>query len=324
MSDNIKEIRDNIYMITLPMPFRLEEVNVFICVDTDHLTLIDTGPNLPDTFSALEESIKTIGFSVKDINRILITHYHVDHCGMAGQIQKISGASVQMSKICAQTMDTSIFEQRVKLMEKFCLEHGLDNKTITTITRFFRMFKLAHVQVEADKFLQHDEILKIDGMNLKVIQTPGHTRGHIGYLFPEKQIYISGDHILPHITPNLSMDLLKPDFRPLHSFINSLEKLTTLPISEVYPAHGKPFPGLKERVEEIKEHHRERKELILESLKKNPKTTCQVAMDIFGDDIPLFDKHLALHETYVHIIELKNDSLITHSKNNGKYIFSII
>jgi len=321
----IQEIAENFYMITLPMPFRLKHVNIFAIVHDGRVALFDTGLNLPETFSALEASLDAIKQSIKDIDRIFLTHFHADHCGIAGRIKEISNAVIYMPEIEYQSMqnynNVNLWEDRMRV---FCIKHGLMGKTADTISRFFTQFKTTTAPFEVDVFLEPQQFIIIGNREFEVIETPGHTRGHVCFFCREEGILLSGDHVLPYITPNLSPDLFAMDFRPLHSFLDSLTRINDLPVTGVYPAHGLPFSDLDERVEEIKEHHGHRKELILDSIKGRPKTAFEVSLDIFGRALPEFDKFLALNETYVHLIELEKDDLIKQSKRDEKELFEEI
>ncbi len=324
MKTNIKEICENVYMLSIPLLYHDMQVSVCICIHDKNLTLIDTGPHFGGTLSEIEESLKFLGYTLKDIDRILITHYHTDHSGLASQIKKQSGASVQMSDICSENIRTIAMDFRIELLRKFSLQQGLGEKTMNTIMNFFNSLRTAIEPVKADKILQSNEIIKIGNHELKVISTPGHTRGHICFHITKQKILLSGDHILPDITPNLSPDLVKPNYRPLKNYLRSLEKIKDLPVDIVYPGHGEPFREFKNRVEETQEHHRVRKDLIFKSVENGTTTAMEVALTIFGNELKLFDKYLALHETYVHLIELEDESLIQRHTKDGIDFFSAI
>ena len=126
----IEKIAESFYMITLPMPFRLKHVHVFALVHDGSVSLFDTGMNTPETFSTLEESLKSIGKDIRNIDRIFITHFHTDHCGIAGRIKAISGAAIAMSGIDARRIyndqkrgldfdQVKIFYREQGLREKF-------------------------------------------------------------------------------------------------------------------------------------------------------------------------------------------------------------
>jgi hypothetical protein len=96
-----------------------------------------------------------------------------------------------------------------------------------------------------------------------------------------------------------------------------------LPVERVYPGHGIYFTGLTARLNELRAHHKERTKLIVQSLSAQPKTTLQVSQDIFGVDLPDFDKFLALNETYVHLLELKHQGIIREVRTGNVLVYTL-
>jgi glyoxylase-like metal-dependent hydrolase (beta-lactamase superfamily II) len=323
LKTGVREMAEGIFMITLPMPFRLKHVNIFAFPEEEGYTLIDTGPNLPGVLPALETSLAEIGQRVEDCRRVLITHFHMDHCGLAGIIAGRSGASVYLSEIEERTVRSfARQEDRISRLTEFALEHGLDGETIDRVIRAFSAFRTATSPFDAAGSLADGDRLTIGDRAAEVIATPGHSRGHISFLLPGERFLIAGDHILPHITPNLSPDLIAPDFHPLENFLSSLARVEDLPISLVCPAHGRPFADLKGRIAEMREHHRERSELALKALTGEPQTSGGVSRFIFGDIRSPFDRLLALNESYVHLIELERKALVGREMQNGLCFFA--
>ena len=307
------------------MPFRLEHVHVFVLIHDGRLALFDTGMNTPDTFSKLEEALERIGKTVHDIDKIFLTHYHTDHCGMAGRIKEISGASIHMSKIGSKIIEIQKNEKLlVNRIKDFYISHGLSEKAIDILISFIRGFRNVTVPFQIDVSLEPPQVMNLGSSVIEVLPTPGHTRGHVSYLFPKEGILLSGDHVLPEITPNLSPDIFCPDFHPLESFLASLKMIENLSVAKVYPAPGDPFSNLKGRIEEIREHHRERKGLAFDSIKRGPKTSFQASLDIFGHDLPDFDRFLAINETYVHLLELQKEGSIKEEKREGLLLYSAV
>jgi glyoxylase-like metal-dependent hydrolase (beta-lactamase superfamily II) len=318
LKTGIREMAKGIVMITLPMPFRLKHVNVFAFPEEGGFTLIDTGPNLPGVLPALETSLAEIGLKVEDCRRILITHFHMDHCGLAGVIAGRSGASVYLSEIEDLTIRAfARQEDRLLRLRGFALEHGLDGGTMDMVTRAFSAFRTATLPFCASGIIADGDQLTVGGRAVQVIGTPGHSRGHISLYLPEERFLIAGDHILPHITPNLSPDLSDPSFLPLESFLASLARIEDLPVGMVCPAHGRPFSDLKGRIAAMREHHRERSGLALQSLTEEPRSSREVSRFIFGEIHSPFDRLLALNETYVHLIQLEREALIRREMCDG-------
>jgi len=317
-----KEISDSVFMLTLPMPFRLEHVNIYAFINQGRVSLIDTGPNLPGVFAALEKNLDGIGRKVSDIDRIFITHFHADHCGLAGAVQEISGAAVYMREIeyNRATTDPRAMLERLR---SFYLRGGMPDEVFGRFAGLLKMFRNATIPFKAERFLEPGGVEDLDGMRLEVISSPGHSAGQVIFFCRERRILFSGDHVLPHITPNLSPDIANPWFHPLRSFIQSLCEMKGLPVSMVYPAHGWPFPDLDRRIEEILAHHEERKGLILASVKAGPKTAYQISGDIFGMELSDFDKFLALNETYVHLEQLEMESELQRQTEKGIDIYLV-
>jgi glyoxylase-like metal-dependent hydrolase (beta-lactamase superfamily II) len=197
----------------------------------------------------------------------------------------------------------------------------MDEKTIKTFGTVLDAFTSATAPFHTDHFLQDYEQIIIGDRTFQAVFTPGHTRGHVCFYLPEEQILIAGDCILPHITPNLSPDLTCPSFLPLENFIRSLERIGSLPVKAVYPAHGEPFENLKGRVEEIIDHHVQRKDLTWRSVSTNPQTVSEISIKIFGDSLSGFDQGLAFNETYVHLLHLEKEGRIGRTQSNGRIFF---
>jgi len=322
LETGFKEISDDVFMLTLPMPFRLQHVNIYALIRDGRVSLIDTGPNFPGVLAALEKNLDGLGRKISDIDRIFITHFHADHCGLAGAVQEVSGAAVYMREIEYKRAST---DSRALLgqLQSFYIREGMPDEVFGKFAGLLKMFRHATIPFKAQKFLEPGAVEDMDGMKLEVINSPGHTVGQVVFFSRERSILFSGDHILPHITPNLSPDIVNPWFHPLRSYIQSLESIKGLPVSMVYPAHGWPFPDLDGRIEEIKAHHEERKGLILKSVSAGPKTAYEISGDIFGPDISDFDKFLALNETYVHLEHLEMESAVQRQADNGRDIYSV-
>lgn len=318
----IKEIASDFYMITLPMPFRLEHVNVYAIVHNGRMTLFDTGLNTPETFTTLETGLKRIGRSIQDIDRIFITHRHGDHCGMAARIKAASGASILMSEMDHEFIRVAEDQDRLfSMLRSFYVRHGLGEEALALLGSIFRSFSKMIGTFPLDHSLKSGEIHAVGDRLFEVIDAPGHSRGQVCFFFRMEGILLAGDHILPDITPNLSPDLFQPDFRALERFLSSLTQMQPLPVKTVYPAHGRPFTNFLERIMEIKDHHHERKGLTLASVHGGRKSTYAVSVDVFGKDLPEFDQYLALNETYVHLVELIHEGLVKEEIEDNRFFY---
>jgi glyoxylase-like metal-dependent hydrolase (beta-lactamase superfamily II) len=305
------------------MPFRLKHVHVYALVSGKEIALFVTGFNVGDSYEILEKDLESIGLGIKSIRDIFITHAHTDHCSMAGLLKSRSGANIHLSA-AADTFQQYFTKPDLlnRQGNQFYSQHGMSSQQIEIIFAVYASISQIISKFKADDHLQPDEIREFGDWRFKVIFTPGHALGHVCFFFGKEKFLISGDHVLPQITPNLSPDIFDPNFRPLKSFLDSLQKLENLPVERVYPGHGIYFTGLTARLNELRAHHKERTQLIVNSLGAQPKTTLQVSQDIFGVDLPDFDKFLALNETYVHLLELKHQGIISEEQAGNVLVYT--
>jgi glyoxylase-like metal-dependent hydrolase (beta-lactamase superfamily II) len=156
----------------------------------------------------------------------------------------------------------------------------------------------------------------------KVIWTPGHASGHICLYEPDKKIFISGDHILPTITPNISVHPQAIE-NPLGRYLNSLRELKQLEVELTLPGHGKPFTGFIKRIDEILQHHEQRNQEMLAELVNGTRTSYQVAQKVtWGiqgswDSLPDFHKRAAILETLAHLEEMAASGRIDRLPGTG-------
>ncbi|NPU85361.1 MAG: MBL fold metallo-hydrolase [Syntrophaceae bacterium] len=318
----MQEIADRFYRITLPMPFRLQHVHIYALLHEGRVTLFDTGMNSPEAFAKLERSLSDLGCSVRDVERIFISHHHTDHLGMAGRIRRESGAEILFSEASRLYIRENANQERLALvLRDFYAVHGLPEKALAIMSKLLVHFRNSQVPFDPESCPALQENHAVYGRPFRVYQTPGHTRGHVVFFFPEEGLLLSGDHVLPDITPNLSPDLFDRDFRVLRSFLASLREISTLPVQRIWPAHGEPFNDLQKRVAEILLHHEERKSLVLASVRKGRRQAVAVSADLFGPDLPDFDQFLALNETYVHLVELVDEGLVAEDEEGDRLFY---
>jgi glyoxylase-like metal-dependent hydrolase (beta-lactamase superfamily II) len=319
----IDRISDNFYCITLPMPFRLKHVHIYVLVSGERIALFDSGLNNTSCYKMVEKDLESIGLGIKSIRDIYLTHVHTDHCGMAGRIQNESGAGIHLSLAAYTFYKHSRKRDLWKLQaNQFYSRHGMSPQEIEAVMSVFSYISAIVAEFRPADYLQPNEVRELGDCKFEVIFTPGHALGHVCFFFRKEGFLISGDHVLPQITPNLSPDIFDPDSRPLKTFLDSLQTVERLPVEKIYPGHGIFFTDLKTRLKELRAHHKERTELILNCLNTKPKTTLQVSQDIFGIDLPDFDKFLALNETYVHLVELKLEGLIDEDKTCNVIVYA--
>lgn len=302
-------------LIRIDLPFRLNHVNCFIAEGEDGLTVIDTGLHRELTVDRWEKEIA--GRKVSDL---IITHYHPDHFGYAGGFQEKYGARVSMSEIDAQRGIFAWENEFIDNLEKNYKLSGIAAKDAHEMVENNREFiSLVTPYPTVDHYLKEGEKLRIGKLEYEVIFTPGHSEGLVTFYNKDRNILISTDHILPRITPNIS-HWFHGDPNPLASYYASLDKIAALEVDYVIPSHGKPFHNGHERVLELKEHHDERLETLLEII-KHPLTVYDACEKLFNKILTVHESRFAIGETLAHLEYLRLDGKCSREIKNGVYVY---
>jgi len=321
----ISEIEKNFYRITLRMPYRLKHVNAYLLAHDKELALFDTGLNMPGSYETLEKDLKSAGFSVNNIKHIYLTHVHTDHCSMAGLLQKNTSAKIHLSKAAFE--EYQHFRKKdpaVQQLKKFYARQGMSAHLIDMVIEEYEDIRGIIAEFNADNFLGDKQSCKFGDWEFEVVFTPGHATGHVCFFFRKEGFLLAGDHILPYIAPILSPDIFDDNFRPLATYLDSLNVIEKLPVSAVYPGHGSYFVDLKERLEDIRQHHQKRKKIVLDHVNVTPKTTFDISNEMTSSALSDFDKFLALNETLTYLKELKFEGAIKEDMAGNVLVYKKI
>ncbi len=318
----IKEVFSNIFQIKVPLPQNpLGHLNSYLIRSKDEHLLIDTGLNFPQAFHSLCKGLSKAGIKPEDLTKILLTHFHVDHVGLIPCFKEVSRnikflihhAEAELSKLMSRE-----FEDYKEDMETFLEANGAPQSIAMNLQRFHPAFFTPQAYQElAEEALPLDDgqEISVSDYSFQVLWTPGHSPGHICLYEPSSKILISGDHLLPTITPHIAQFMENTD--PLTDYLNSLEKIEKLDVKVVLPAHEEAFTNHRERIRQLRDHHEQRLVQILDGLKAGSLTAYTLASKVHWnviykswDEFPLFQKYLALGETVAHLNLLKQKRLV--------------
>jgi glyoxylase-like metal-dependent hydrolase (beta-lactamase superfamily II) len=319
----IHQVLDKIYKIELPIPFPLKTINVYF-IDDSPRTLVDAGIKTEASFETLKKGLETIGVGLNSIERILITHGHIDHYGQAKRLSSLSGAPIYIhSKEYGRIRS---FIHSLGFIRSILLRNGAPETLVNEAIHYMESAQIMADSLDEAFFLDDGDSILFKSMTWKTIHCPGHSPGLICFHWPEKKILFTGDHLLKEITPNPILNV--PEYRPpfrypsLKDYLNSLEKIEGLGLSLLLPAHGEEIHDVKALIQKIFTHHKGRMDRILFSLSKKEKTPFQIAMDLFPG-VPPFEVFLGISEAVGHLDILKEKGIVKVNEKEGKDYYSL-
>jgi glyoxylase-like metal-dependent hydrolase (beta-lactamase superfamily II) len=314
------QVVDGIYRLELPMPFELRHVNVYLVRDGDGYTLIDTGLQTDESRQALEAKLDQLQISPKRIRRILITHIHPDHFGLAAELRRRSGAELVIHRLEVALMEPRYAraEDLVHEVAAWLSKNGVPSKEAEFIKSASMAAREFVSVAEPDTLLEGAERVPVEGGGLIVTWTPGHSPGHCCFYWPERRLLFSGDHLLPKISPNIGLHP-QSGADPLTDYLGSLDRIRRLEVSLVLPAHGDPFTDHRARIDAIVQHHRERKDALVTLAAGGPQTGWELAGRLFKGVMErnVFQQRLALQETLAHCQSLAQEGRLGKQVGGG-------
>jgi glyoxylase-like metal-dependent hydrolase (beta-lactamase superfamily II) len=301
------EHEGGITQVKVPLPFPLRWVNGYLIRGMNGYTVVDPGLHTAEAEACWDAALKERGLRYEAIERIVLTHHHPDHYGLAGWMQEKSGAPVLMSSLGlkqAQLLWGEGTPMTAALAVTF-REHGMDEELCTAIAAHMDGFVPQVSPQPAITLLEPGETVLLGDTSYEAIHTPGHAAGHLMFYNAEERRLFCGDHVLPQISPNISwMPGVEDD--PLASFLRSLQEAEQLEVERAYPGHREPFAGFAERVRELQAHHAQRLRHMLGFLRE-PQSAYAVCRAVFGDRLSLHQLRFAMAETLAHLVYLQRD-----------------
>ncbi len=301
------EIRPGVLWARLALPFRLDHVNIYLVEDGDGLALIDTGIDDERTRAAWE-ALLAGPLAGRRLTRIIATHFHPDHVGLAGFLCQRFDLQLAMSQteyLIALNIRLDPAKLKSEPYRGFYRSHGLSEEgTEILLGNGLQYLRMVSPPPRTFLRLLADDRVKIGGRTFEVMTGAGHSPEQVMLYCAADNLIICGDQIMAKISPNVSVEAMDPDGDPLGAYLRSLEKLkATLPGDVlILPGHNLPFVGLKTRADELIAHHEARCIAILEACKVAPQTVAELVPVIFGRRID--DPHqmvFAFGEALAHV-----------------------
>ena len=318
------EVQPGLYRIPLPLPFDgLKAVNVYAIRDGDGLVLIDSGWSIDEARVALDKALSTLGHSLGEVHRFLITHVHRDHYTLSVRLRREFGNRISMG-----------IGEQASLREAANPQRPGWTAMVTKLRRCGAAALAEQIAAQPsdrdpsdwedpDDWLQPPTDVALHERTLQAVHTPGHTMGHVVFIDEGWNAMFAGDHVLPHITPSIGLESAVAH-SPLHDYLESLRLVRGMPDRVMLPAHGPVSPSVHARVDQLLSHHAERLDAMSAAVAAGGHTAYAVAGLVTWTrrkrkltDLDLFNQSLAISETGAHLDVLAEQGRLTRTEQDG-------
>lgn len=321
-----EEILPNLYRIEVPLPQNpLKAVNSYIIKAQGQSLIIDTGMNREECMNVMSSGLRELDVDLKKTD-FFITHLHADHLGLVSNLATDT-SRVYFSQADAayiNSLDASSWEKQFN----FARINGFPEDELQNIIKNHPGVRYSSRGRLDFYILKEGDTISIGDYLFKCVETPGHTVGHMCLYEPNKKLFVSGDHVLIDITPNIQ--LWSNEANPLDKYLMSLDKVYGLDVKLVLPGHRGTFKQFKERIQELKHHHQMRANEVLSILEKGSKNAFQVASQMTWDmphkswdQFPSQQKWFATGEAIAHLKYLEEKGKIRREIQGQKVVFSL-
>lgn len=314
-----------IHRIALPTPFAVGRVNVFV-IDDDPLTLVDSGPNSGTSLDVLERGLEALGRRVEDIQRIIVTHQHMDHIGLVQIVADRSGAEVlaidRLVPFLANYREAAAEDD--EFGSDIMRRHGIPDDLAMTAKAVSVAYRSWGAGATVTRALSEGDVVEFAGRSLEVCFRPGHSATDTVFLDRSRRMLLAGDHLLRTISSNplISRSLEGGGRRKaLIEYTESLMATREMDLELVLPGHGDPIEDHRELIDRRLKLHEGRARKIHGLIADRPRSAHELATAIWGD-IAVTQAFLTLSEVIGHTDILVADGrAVEDETEDGRVVF---
>jgi glyoxylase-like metal-dependent hydrolase (beta-lactamase superfamily II) len=309
-----------VYRIALPLPFpNPQDVNCYLFEGDRGLTLLDCGIDGAEEFTMLDRALADFDFAFSDLHRLVASHLHVDHMGMAKRIIGSTGCEwVMHSSTKAEVPHYNDWNQRRDDLARVVAASGAPAEAVARFSRGFRRPSwFSEALPPTHPVDDGDRIPLSADRHLQVIFTPGHQANHLCLRDSRTGRLFSGDHVLPRISPFIPYTGEGQDH--LGAYLASLDRIINLSVRETHPGHGPTIERGSARAHQIVLHHQRRLERMLAVLDEGPRTPWEMMQAVFRPNLSSLEERLAFQETMAHLEHLRLNGRVERKLTDGRW-----
>jgi glyoxylase-like metal-dependent hydrolase (beta-lactamase superfamily II) len=308
-----------LHALSIPTPFPVGPVNVYLAKDHP-VTLIDVGPRTGPARAALEDGLAGYGVRVADVGRLIITHAHEDHYGLAAEVVRASGAQVLTHTANLPWLAADGGANRLAFYGEVMAWAGVPAEVLMGFARQRQGTSSYAEPVVVDRTLADGDVLRLGSEDWQVLHTPGHAGGLICLYQPQRRLLLSSDHLIRDISSNPVLEPPAPGEtgrpRRLVQYLAQLRRVAALEVDLALPGHGPPIADHRALIDERLAFHDARAGRILEVMGSAALTAHDIVAVLFPTPDPI-STFLAISEVVGHLQWLEVEGRVTHTEEHG-------
>ncbi len=290
----------------LPLPYRLDHVNVYLIEDVDGWTVLDTGLGT-DACREAWDAILREPMAGQRLNSMIVTHYHPDHVGLAGWLAERFGLPLAMPRpeyLYSLALQYAPGDLGADMHRPFYRRHGLAQQvTEAVLSRGHEYLRRTTGVPTTYHRIKHGDSLPIGRRSFQVITGGGHALEQAMLYRPEERLFFAADQVIARISPNVSVHAMEPDLDALGIYLASLSSLRASVADDVLvlPGHGLPFYGLHDRIADLMQHHEQRCAAIAVACHERPLSVADIVPHVFHRELDEHQTGFAFGEVLAHV-----------------------
>jgi glyoxylase-like metal-dependent hydrolase (beta-lactamase superfamily II) len=333
-------VSGGVHCLPIPTPFVVGRVNCYL-IEDEPLTLLDTGPNSATTLTTLEAALAEHGHRVEDLQRIVVTHQHIDHIGLLAILAARSGAEVCALDLLAPWL--AGYKQRMEAEDSFSAEimlrNGIPQDVVYALRAVSASFRAWGGAATVTSPLADGSSLPFAGRSWQVLHRPGHSPSDTVFWDEASGELFGGDHLIKRISSNplLARPLTEdpqpadtgssseppPRPRALMAYMDSLRKTREMPLQVVYAGHGEPVEGHAALIDERFRMHERRAEKLYGLIAERPRNAYELAQEMWGN-VAVTQAFLTLSEVLGHVDLLLDAGRVAEVERDGVVGFEAV
>jgi glyoxylase-like metal-dependent hydrolase (beta-lactamase superfamily II) len=308
-----------IHRLSIPTPFAVGRVNLYL-IEDDPLTLVDAGPNSGTSLDELDQQLRALGRSIPDIERIVITHQHIDHIGLVRIVAERSGAEVVALDRLVPFVESYSAEAAAddEFATEAMLRHGIPEDVASALRSVSQAFRAWGSRADVTRVVAAGDRLEFAGRSLEVHFRPGHSPTDTVFLDAARGMLIGGDHLLASISSNPLIS--RPRGRKaLIEYMESLARTREMDVELVLPGHGDPVDDHRALIDARLRLHARRADKIHLLIAERPRSAYELAQAMWGN-VAVTQAFLTLSEVLGHTDLLTRDGRVAEDEDGAGHV----